>query len=294
MAKRIVVFGDVIDDIVAVPSIPVRPDTDTPSQIRHRAGGSAANAAAWLGHLGAQVDFVGRVGAGDELKHAQHLIDAKVTPRLTVDAELPTGTIVVIVDGDRRTMYTDRGANANLTADDVTDELLDAAAVVHFTGYSVLQAPSQDANRRLIARANERGVAVSVDPASAGFIEDFGAEKFLSAIEGATILFPNLDEGRVLTGRDDPLQMASELGKRFPIVALTQGHEGVVLAHAGFEPIALEAVPARLVDPTGAGDAFSAGFLAAWVENGDPLSAAESGVRAAARAVTNVGARPPV
>jgi len=53
---RIVVFGDVIDDIVVVPSGPIRPDTDTPSSIRNSPGGSAANAASWLGSAGAQVD----------------------------------------------------------------------------------------------------------------------------------------------------------------------------------------------------------------------------------------------
>ena len=84
--SRIVVVGDVINDIVAVPRIPVRPDTDTPSSIRPRPGGSAANTAVWLGSRGAAVDFVGAVGAHDAAEHAavgSGHIHFKLSPVLT-------------------------------------------------------------------------------------------------------------------------------------------------------------------------------------------------------------------
>src|SRR5690554_3490156 len=111
VTARIVVFGDVIDDIVVVPNGPIRDDTDTPSRISHRAGGSAANVASWLGRQGAGVDFVGRVAASDVPRHEEVLAGFGVTPHLVADEELPTGTIVVLVDGDSRSMLTDRGAN---------------------------------------------------------------------------------------------------------------------------------------------------------------------------------------
>ncbi|MCC6854982.1 MAG: hypothetical protein IT189_02860, partial [Microbacteriaceae bacterium] len=71
--QRIVCFGDLIDDVVAVPQGPIRDDTDTEASIRILPGGSAANTAAWLGSLGADVDFVGIVGSADVARHEASL-----------------------------------------------------------------------------------------------------------------------------------------------------------------------------------------------------------------------------
>lgn len=290
--NRIVVFGDVIDDIVVVPAGPIRNDTDTPSSIRHRAGGSAANAASWLGIAGAGVDFVGRVSDVDVQKHGDILESFGVTPHLIADPEHPTGTIVVLVDGNQRSMLTERGANAWLTADAVTDELLDTASVVHFTGYSIYHSTDHAPLRRLFERATQRGVTVSVDPASAGSLHDFGVGNFLGLIDGAGVLFPNLDEGRALTGLTEPAQIAAELAGRFPLVVLTMGAEGVVVAQADADVVTLPSEASTVVDPTGAGDAFSAGFLAAWTGGAGVAEAARAGVAVAARAVATVGGRP--
>jgi sugar/nucleoside kinase (ribokinase family) len=290
--RRIVVFGDVIDDIVVVPNGPIRRDTDTPSSIQHRAGGSAANAASWLGDQGVPVDFVGRVAAEDVQRHGAILESFGVTPRLGGDSEHPTGAIVVLVDGNNRSMLTERGANAWLSADDVGDELLDAAAVVHFTGYSIYHSDDHAPMRRLFARAKERGVTVSVDPASAGSLTDFGVNEFLALVDGAGILLPNLEEGRVLTGLVDARDVAAALGERFPLVALTIGADGVLVAERGRELVTVPAVTSAVVDPTGAGDAFTAGFLASWLRGADAESAAAEGVKVAARAVGRVGGRP--
>lgn len=292
VSGRIVVFGDVIDDIVVVPSGPIRADTDTPSSIRHRAGGSAANVASWLGDRGAAVDFVGRVATDDVARHDAILAGFGVTSHLVGDDENPTGAIVVLVDGNQRSMLTERGANALLTPDAVADELLDAAAIVHFTGYSIYHSRDHAPLRRLFGRAAARDVIVSVDPASAGDLEDFGVAGFLELIDGAGMLFPNLDEGKALTGLDDPYRIATVLGERFPLVALTLGVGGVIVAERGHDLVFVPAVESAVVDPTGAGDAFTAGFLAAWMSGSDAEAAANAGVSVAARAVTSVGGRP--
>ncbi len=291
--RRIVVFGDVMDDTVVVPVGPIRADTDTPSSIRSRPGGSAANTAAWMGWLGASVDFVGLVAAEDVARHSAVLAASGVTPHLAGDPDLPTGTIVVIVAGEHRTMLTERGANAKLTADAVTDRLLADAAVLHFTGYSVFSQPDRRGLRTLLERATVAGVAISVDPGSAGFILDFGVDRFLDAVSGAQLFFPNLEEGRVLTGLHEPVAIAERLGERFDVVALTLDTAGVVIAERGMPTTTVAAVPAAIVDPTGAGDAFTAGFLAAWVRGAGVSSAAAAGVRAGALAVATIGGRPP-
>jgi sugar/nucleoside kinase (ribokinase family) len=292
-SRRIVVFGDVVDDVVVVPEGAIRDDTDTPASIRNRAGGSAANAAAWMGSLGASVDFIGLVGAEDVARHSALLTDSGVTPHLSGHEEEPTGAIIVIVSGERRTMLTEKGANAKLTPDAVPNRLLAGAAILHFTGYSVFSQADQVALRGLLQRASALGVRVSVDPASAGFISDFGVEQFLDAIDGAHLFFPNLEEGRVLTGLDDPIEIAERLGERFEVVALTLNTAGVVVVERGM-PTTVAAVPVVVVDPTGAGDAFAAGFLAAWVSGAGAMAAAAAGARAGALAVATIGGRPRV
>lgn len=290
--RRVVVFGDVIDDIVVVPQGPIRVDTDTPSSIRHRSGGSAANAAAWMASAGVEVDFVGLVGEGDVERHSADLAGAGVTPHLNAHPTLPTGAIVVLVDGQNRTMLTERGANADLGPDDVPDALLDSAALVHFSGYSVFPSRDLDSFGRLMQRASARGVEVSVDPGSVGFLEDFGAERFLEVVAGASVFLPNLDEGRILTGLHDAEEIATALSESFPVVALTLGETGVVVAVRGQECVYRQASKVEILDSTGAGDAFSAGFLASWLLTHDPEASADAGVALAARAVSTVGGRP--
>ena len=288
---RIVVFGDVIDDIIATPSGAIRADTDTPSTIERRGGGSAANTATWLATLGSAVDFVGRVGILDLDRHTRVLREAGVRPMLAGDHVLPTGTIVILVDGDKRSMLTERGANAALDPDSVSDAILDGATALHFTGYSLFGKSDTVGFTRLIRRARSRGVHVSVDAGSAGFMADFGAKRFLGAIAGVDLLFPSLDEGRELTGLDDPTFIAQKLAKSFPLVALTLGSAGVIVATRG-ETIHVDVVPTMTVDPTGAGDAFCAGFLNEWIVSHDARAAADAGAGLAARAVGIVGGRP--
>lgn len=292
--SRIVVFGDVIDDIVVVPQGAIRVDTDTVSSIRNRAGGSAANAAAWMAISGAPVDFVGVVATDDVARHTASLAKAGVAPHLIGHDTLPTGTIIVIVDGEQRTMLTETGANAAMSPDEVSDELLDAAALVHFTGYSLFGRSDDSAIRRLIDRCSSRGIQVSVDPGSAGFLADYGSARFMAAVWGASLFFPNLEEGRMLTGLSDPDEIATALLEHFRLVALTLDTEGVVLARRGSPIVHIPAIVADIVDPTGAGDAFAAGFLSEWLRTGDDEGAVHAGVQTGATAVTTIGGRPRV
>jgi sugar/nucleoside kinase (ribokinase family) len=292
--NRIVVVGDVINDIVVVPRGEVRPDTDTASTIRLRPGGSAANTAVWLGSLGAPVDFVGSVGLDDVADHERVFRDAGVEPHLEVSSGLPTGTIVIIVEGERRTMLTERGANSSLSSAAVTDELLATAGVLHISGYSIVDGFGVPGARDMIDRATAAGVPVSVTPGSSGYITDFGAARFLDAIAGTAVVFPNLAEGAQLSGETKPERIGAALRERFEVVVLTMGAEGLIL----FEGKSHMRVPAPLiehiVDPTGAGDAMAAGFLDRWVTDRNAVVAAETGAFVAARAIMVIGGRPPI
>ncbi|MCS5720570.1 PfkB family carbohydrate kinase [Herbiconiux sp. CPCC 203407] len=299
----VVVFGDVIDDVIVTPAHEIRPDTDTTASIERRPGGSAANAAAWFAHLGERTDFFGRVGVAEVEQHAALLEQHGVRAHLVGDPERPTGTIVIILEQDRtRTMLTERGANALTSGADLDRALIGPGTHLHFTAYTIFSEAldgSDPAERYslLIREMQAAGATVSVNPGSAGFIADHGAGRLRAAMAGADVLIPNLDEGRMLTGRHEPDAVVEALLAEHPLVALTLGRDGVLAARRSGERVRVPALQLTPVDTTGAGDAFSAGFVCGLrstggVQHGDLRAAAEAGVRTAAEAVGRVGARP--
>lgn len=290
MPDRIICYGDIIDDIVVVPQGPIRADTDTPSMIWARPGGSAANTAAWLAGVGQPVDFIGVVGTGDSERHARAL--PGVDTYLREHPTLPTGRIVIIVRGDQRDMLTDRGANRALRPEDIPDERLDAARLLHFTGHVLLDDAGFDGVRRLIERCHAAEVLVSVSAGSASLLDDLGPGRVRAALEGTDFLFAGYDEGRLLTGFDNPDAIAQDLARQFQIVLVTQGRLGATVAE-GTTVFSVAAAPSEAADPTGAGDAFCAGFLHKWLAHSDTRVAARVGAALAAEAVKITGGRPP-
>jgi sugar/nucleoside kinase (ribokinase family) len=292
VAGTIVVVGDVIDDIIVRPQGAIRTDTDTPALIERHPGGSSANTAAWLGHIGSDVHFFGQVGETDNARHTRELERFGVKAHLQSDTERSTGTIVIIVEGEKRTMLTDRGANVIFDLDTVPQDLIAVANYLYFTGHTIIDEPKRESVVRLISRAVEHGVNVSIDPASAGFISDFGVSEFLRLCDGAHILRPNEDEVRILSGLDDVEAATTKLTELFPLVVTTCGRDGVIVGRRGDEVVRVAVKPIDVVDPTGAGDSFNAGLLAGLARGLSPVDAVRAAVVVAAEAVTAVGARP--
>lgn len=284
---RVLVVGDVIDDIVVSPKTEIRIDTDTQASIIATPGGSGANFACWLASLGVEVNFVGRVGASDLERQESVLRSFGVKPFLQADEHLQTGRIVILLDGQTRSFLTDRGANVALDLAAIPQELFGDA--LYISGYSVFDQPLEVV-QGLISKGRESGLVIC-DPGSAGFIADHSVHGFLDAVQGVDVLVPSLEEGRVLTSEDRPEVIAGQLANRFSLVALTLGAKGVQLAW-GDQTSHIEAFTADLVDATGAGDAFAAKFLAELLKLSEPEAAATEANRFAAKAVTKVGGRP--
>ena len=242
------------------------PGSDILATISARPGGAAANQAAWMAHLGADVVFAGRVGARDAAYHRRELARAGVRARLAADREAETGSIVIMVEPDgERTMYTDRGANLRLRRADVPARLFDDAAVLHLTGYTFCEPPLLEVALWLLGEARARGLAVTVDPGSAAFLARMEPAAFLRWTEGAAVCFPNRDEAAVLTGEADPLAMAARLTRYYGVVVVKLGGAGCVLAVPGEAPVPIAAHPVRATDTTGAGDAFCGAFMSRWL-----------------------------
>ena len=308
-SPRVLVCGDVINDVLVEISSPLVHGDDNPAAIRVRPGGSAANQAAWMGAAGLDVVFAGRVGAADVAFHRQELARFGVQAWLAADESAATGSIVVLVGPDgERTMITDRGANLRLQSSDVPTSLLDGVALLHLTGYSFFAPEPRAVALGLIAEARRRGVPFTVDPGSAAFLARLEPGAFLNWTRGAAICFPNRDEAGVLTGRfgsgegagepvaaagrTEPTLMAARLARHYGAVLVKLGADGALAVTSDVPPIRVAAVPSVVRDTTGAGDAFCAGFLAAWLAGNGLAVAAAAGAEAAALAVSLLGGRP--
>lgn len=289
----VVVVGDVMNDVVVRPLAPIEVATDTASEIGFSPGGSAANQAAWLAFLGASVRFAGRVGASDADAHRQALAKLGVDVRLGEDPDVPTGTVVVLVSADgERSMFTDRGANRHLTGADL-DGLLPGAGLLHVSAYQLFEVATRGPVRAVWREAAVAGIPISVDPASFAGVREAGREAFLEWTAGAHLLFPNLDEGQLLSGEEEPEAIVARLLESYRIVALKLGPAGALAGNADGERVRLAATPATVVDSTGAGDAFCAGFLARFTRGSSLRECTAGAVTAAAAVMGQAGARPP-
>jgi len=273
--------GDLMVDVVAAVSEPIAYGSDTEAAVAWSGGGGAANTAAWLAALGADVALVTRVGDDVAGRGAvAELVAAGVEVRAAIDGARPTGTCVVVVTPEgERTMLPDRGANDALAAGDLD---LTGAAHVHLSGYTLLHPGSREAGLAVL----RSGLPVSVDPASAAPLR--GCQEFLAWVSGADVLVPNRDELAVLAGTADVEAGAAWLAGHVGEVVVKLGGDGALWTD-GTDVLHAAAEPVEVVDSTGAGDAFAAGWLAA--RSRGPAAALEAGCAAGARAVSARGAR---
>lgn len=282
----VLVVGDVMVDLVIRHAGPVAVDSDTPSQIRPGGGGSAANTACWLGHLGVPVRLLAAVG---DDAWSQWVRDDLGTSGVTLVgpalADAVTGTCAVLVGPDgERTMFPDRGANDQLAADHIGAAFAPTPGWVHLSGYTLLGEGSRSAGQAVMAAAQNAGCPVSVDASSAGPLLEVGPDRFLAWIDGAAVVFANGMELAALGGQEAVLAHVDA-------VVVKRGARGAYWTD-GHRRVQTAAVAVDLVDSTGAGDAFAAGWIAARSQGLDEQDCLDAGAKTGAQAVTAPGARP--
>ena len=236
---RIVVIGDLMTDTVAHATLPLARGSDTPAKVTTHGGGSGANVAAWLAADGADVAFVGRRGADIAGRNRDmELMGYGVDARLVMDPERPTGTCVVMVTHKgERTMLSDPGANAALAPDDLPHDLFVPGAHLHVSGYTLLSEGARSAALAALDFSRRVGMSASVDGASSAPLERAGAEPFLELSSQAVLLFVNIAQAKVLTGREDPEQAARVLTAWYPQVVIKLGAEGALFYANGRPPV---------------------------------------------------------
>ncbi|MEO7745989.1 MAG: sugar kinase [Actinomycetota bacterium] len=296
MSGDVLVVGDLMTDVVTRVDDPLSLGSDTAATVRTRRGGAGGNVAAWLAAQGVSCSFVGRVGDDPFGREAvAALRSAGVTTLVGVDPHVATGACVVLVGRDgERTMLPDAGANSTLSPDDLPLDELSRARHLHVSGYTLLNPGSRSAGTAALSVARAAGVGTSVDASSAAPLEAVGSAAFVAMTRDVDLLFVTLDEAAVLCDSRDPAVVAARLTAHYPQVVLKLGGSGAWWCADGRPTRTAAAVPASgdVVDTTGAGDAFAAGYLAATLTGADVDAALAGGCRLGAAAVTRHGARP--
>ncbi|NUR87154.1 MAG: sugar kinase [Nonomuraea sp.] len=289
----LLVIGDVVTDVVALHGSPVMAGSDTAAEIVLRPGGSGANTAAWAAHLGADSRLLAKLGYDSSEWHTTELVKTGVRPHVVVDPGHPTAVVIAMVDKTgERSMLTNRGAGGLISDTDWDPSLLDGVGRLHLSGYTLFAPPGLRLARTAIRDARAAGVPVSVDPASTGPLREFGVERFTRETSAADLIIPNLDEALLMTGVPAPERAAVLLSETYGTAVVKLGAKGALVAVDGVLKASCAGVSAEVVDTTGAGDAFAAGYLAAILQGAGEELALEAGCRAGAECVAQVGGRP--
>ncbi|TWT80896.1 5-dehydro-2-deoxygluconokinase [Planctomycetes bacterium CA13] len=256
------------------------------------AGGSVANSIVALAEFGGSGAFIGKIGRDDVGESfLRDMRDIGVSVDLEPTDALRTGTSAVLITGDaQRTMLTNLGASVTLDADDIDETMIKAAKYVYVEGYLLTGEKTKASAYRAMELAKDNGVKVAFT-ASDPFLVNMIRDEIWDLITGPVdLFFCNEEEAKSLTGEDDPIACAATIHDHAENVALTLGPKGSIVMHGG-ESFPIEGVKANAIDTTGAGDMY-AGALLFGITNGmDWRQSGHLASQAAARVVSQMGAR---
>jgi sugar/nucleoside kinase (ribokinase family) len=282
-----------LDIVAQIPTSPheLHLGNDTRTVISTHGGGAGGNVASWLAVLGNDVTMVGRIGndaAGSAI--TSEFDDLGISYGNIVKEGFHTGVVICLVDpSGERTMLADNGANAGLKIGDLPS--LDGVDAVYITGYALLAPLSRDGVLEMVRLINSRGIPIFFDPATVGGMKDAPIDEILSWCGLMDTLIMNEEEAIYLSGSSD-IQAALEFFLEYARRAIVKrGSEGAIGLERGGEIVRVSAHTTQVVDTTGAGDSFAAGFIDAFRSDSNFAQAIERASVVAAHCVAIVGAR---
>lgn len=268
--------------------------SDTASRISTNSGGAAGNVASWLTRTTSTSTIVSHVGddpAGAALI-AEFDALGVAHENLIISGE-SSGVVVVLVDASgERTMFPDKGANSRLEISDLPD--LAGFHAVYISGYALLNPLARPGVLAMIEKINADGIPIYFDPASVGAMKDVSDQELHKWFSHMKVLLLNEEESIYLTGSVDIERALDYLLDFSEVVVIKRGSLGAIAKSRGYDSISVPAVATKVVDTTGAGDSFAAGFIAAFGSKHDLTAALTAGTELAAGCVAIVGGRPRV
>ncbi len=259
-------------------------------------GGSAANTAAGIASLGGAAGFIGKVkadGLGTVFAHDIRAAGVTYATPAAEDGPATARCLILVTPDGERTMNTYLGAAQNLTPADIDPALVESAAITYLEGYLWDPPPAKEAFLAAAKIAHNAGRKVALSLSDAFCVDRYRAE-FLHLIRSGTVdlVFCNEAELKSLYETADFDSALTALRREAKEAVVTRSEKGASFVTAG----AVVSVPAhpveRVVDTTGAGDLFAAGFLAGAARGRDPATALRIGALAAGEIISQLGARP--
>lgn len=258
-------------------------------------GGSAANTAYGLASLGGRAGFIGKISAdrlGDSFSHDLDTVGVKFFPGVTCETEDTGRCLIVVTPDGNRTMNTFLGAASLLDAADISKTAVQSAAVVFLEGYLFDKDAAKEAFRTAAEYAHAAGRKVALT-LSDSFCVDRHRADFLALVKNdIDILFSNEDELKALYQVDSINDGLHQLRDNCEFAAVTRNEHGSVVID-GDEVVSIDAEPVEsVVDATGAGDMYAAGFLYGFVRGKPIEQCGKIGSIVASEVITHMGPRP--
>jgi ribokinase len=291
------VIGDFAWDVLIRTNSELLQGGDTFGEVALMPGGSAANVAVWATRCGLTTHFVGKIGRDRMGELAIEDLDSeRVTHNLVESDANLTGSVAVFVDHTgERSMVSGHGADFYLLPSELPRPTIASSKHLHLTAWSFFTDPPRAAAREAARIAQEAGATLSFDPGSFQMIDELGVDHFLSVTQdlGIDLFLPNKEEGAVLTGVKDPVDMARELDQLYPsaLIVVKLDADGALVWLDG-EAVHVPPATNELVDATGAGDSFAGAFLARYLRGADAVEAAVFANSISAWVIEHPGARP--
>jgi ribokinase len=293
----LLVIGDFAWDVLIRTNCELSPGGDTFGEVLLAPGGSAANVAVWASRCGLMTSFIGKIGRDRFGQLAKENLEWEKVDSHFIETDMHrTASVAVWIDQNgQRSMVSGQGADFNLFPSELPINVIKSAEHLHLTAWSFFTDPPRAAATRAANIAKAKKATLSFDPGSFQLIKQRGKDKFIKIMEDLEIdiIFPNLQEGQILSGETEPLAIVEKLKIIFPntVIALKLDSKGaLILANNKITNVSPGAE--TIIDATGAGDSFAGAYLAHYLLKKDHIKAAKYAVKISAWVVNKLGARP--
>ncbi len=258
-------------------------------------GGSAANTVAGVASLGGRAAFIGKVAEDEFGRIFRHDIRAAgvafATPAVADASRATSRSLILVTPDGQRTMNTFLGISTDLDQGEVDPDVIQKANIVYLEGYLFDREEAKAAFRQAVEIANQAGRRVALTLSDA-FCVNRHRDEFLALIRsGVAILFANESEILALYQTESFEEAAAQAGQDAPMAVLTRSEKGSMVLTGGERVMVAPEPVAKVVDTTGAGDLYAAGFLFGLARGYDLAHAGRIGSFAAAEIIGQMGAR---